>query len=71
MRVPLLDLSEQYRALAEPIRAEIEQVLSSQRFILGPKVKEFEEAIARFCGVGGRGRLSFRRRHGYLDENFQ
>src|ERR1700757_5244023 len=49
MRVPLLDLSEQYRSLAEPIRAEIEQVLSSQRFILGPKVQEFEQAIAEFC----------------------
>ncbi len=51
MRVPLLDLSEQYRALAQPIRAEIEEVLASQEFILGSKVEEFEEAIARFCGV--------------------
>src|SRR6185295_12813182 len=49
MRVPLLDLSQQYRALAEPIRAEIDEVLGSQRFILGPKVKEFEQAIAQFC----------------------
>jgi dTDP-4-amino-4,6-dideoxygalactose transaminase len=51
MRVPLLDLSQQYAALAEPIRAEIEEVLSSQRFILGPKVRAFEEAIADFCRV--------------------
>jgi dTDP-4-amino-4,6-dideoxygalactose transaminase len=51
MRVPLLDLSQQYRALAEPIRAEIDGVLNSQRFILGPKVKEFEQAIAQFCHV--------------------
>src|SRR4029077_2978781 len=51
MRVPLLDLGEQDRALADPIRAEIEQGLATQRFILGPKVKEFEEAIARFCAV--------------------
>jgi len=51
MRVPLLDLSQQYRALAEPIRAEIDEVLGSQRFILGPKVKEFEHAIAEFCNV--------------------
>jgi dTDP-4-amino-4,6-dideoxygalactose transaminase len=49
MRVPLLDLSEQYRALAEPIRAEIEQVLNSQRFILGPKVQAFEQAMTEFC----------------------
>jgi dTDP-4-amino-4,6-dideoxygalactose transaminase len=51
MRVPLLDLSQQYRALAEPIRAEIDEVLNSQRFILGPKVKEFEQAIAQLCHV--------------------
>lgn len=49
MRVPLLDLSEQYRALADPIREEIDEVLSTQRFILGPKGKEFEQAITEFC----------------------
>lgn len=51
MRVPLLDLSEQYRALAEPLRAEIEEVLTTQQFILGPKVRAFEAAMARYCGV--------------------
>lgn len=50
MRVPLLDLSEQYRALAEPIHAELEEVLASQSFILGPKVAAFEEAIRGYCG---------------------
>jgi dTDP-4-amino-4,6-dideoxygalactose transaminase len=50
MRVPLLDLSSQYAALAGPIRAEIEQVLASQQFILGPKVEAFEKAIADYCG---------------------
>lgn len=49
MRVPLLDLSQQYRALDDQLRAEIQQVLNSQRFILGPKVKQFEEAMAGFC----------------------
>jgi dTDP-4-amino-4,6-dideoxygalactose transaminase len=49
MRVPLLDLSEQYRTLAEPIRAQLDEVLASQSFILGPKVAAFEEAIARYC----------------------
>ena len=51
MRVPLLDLSEQYRALAEPIRAELDEVLASQSFILGPKVTAFEEAICRYCAM--------------------
>ena len=49
MRVPLLDLSEQYAALAEPIRAEIDEVLATQKFILGPKVERFETALASFC----------------------
>lgn len=51
MRVPLLDLSEQYRSLREPIRNEIEQVLTTQRFILGPKLEEFEQAIASYLNI--------------------
>jgi len=51
MRVPLLDLSQQYAALADPIRAEIEEVLAAQNFILGPKVAAFEAAIANYCGA--------------------
>jgi dTDP-4-amino-4,6-dideoxygalactose transaminase len=50
MRVPLLDLSQQYAGLAAPIRAEIEEVLATQHFILGPKVEAFEAAIANYCG---------------------
>src|SRR5438876_5636 len=51
MRVPLLDLSEQYGALSEEIRAATDEVLASQRFILGPKLDEFEKAAAEYCGV--------------------
>src|ERR1700726_422228 len=51
MRVPLLDLSEQYRAMSEEIRAATDEVLASQRFILGPKLAEFEKAAAEYCGV--------------------
>ena len=51
MRVPLLDLSEQYRLLAEPIRQEIDETLRTQSFILGPKVAEFERALADYCGA--------------------
>ncbi|MDQ3545830.1 MAG: DegT/DnrJ/EryC1/StrS family aminotransferase [Verrucomicrobiota bacterium] len=51
MRVPLLDLSEQYRLLAEPIRQELDEILRTQSFILGPKVEEFERALAAYCGV--------------------
>jgi dTDP-4-amino-4,6-dideoxygalactose transaminase len=51
MRVPLLDLSEQYRTLAKPIQTEIDAVLASQRFILGPQVEAFEKAICTYCGA--------------------
>ncbi|HMJ06687.1 MAG TPA: DegT/DnrJ/EryC1/StrS family aminotransferase, partial [Chthoniobacterales bacterium] len=51
MRVPLLDLSAQYERLAEPIRREFDEILRSQSFILGPKVEEFERALAEYCGA--------------------
>ena len=51
MRVPLLDLSEQYLLLAEPIRQELDETLRTQNFILGPKVAEFERALADYCGT--------------------
>ena len=51
MRVPLLDLSEQYRLLAKPIRQEIDETLRTQNFILSPKVTEFERALADYCGA--------------------
>jgi len=51
MRVRLLDLSGQYRLLEKEIGAATDEVLSSQRFILGPKLKEFEQAAAKYCGV--------------------
>src|SRR4030095_5703299 len=51
MRVPLLDLSEQYRALAGPIRQQLDEVLESQRFILGPKVEQFEGALCQYTGA--------------------
>ena len=50
MQVPLLDLSEQYHALSGEIRSAAHEVLSGQRFILGPKLAEFEKAMARYCG---------------------
>ncbi|MFN2508990.1 MAG: DegT/DnrJ/EryC1/StrS family aminotransferase [Chthoniobacterales bacterium] len=51
MRVPLLDLSEQYRVLAAPLRAQLDQIFSTQRFILGPQVEELEAAICRYCAA--------------------
>ena len=48
MKVPLLDLKAQYATIKEDIDAAVADVLASQYFILGPKVKECEEAIAQY-----------------------
>jgi dTDP-4-amino-4,6-dideoxygalactose transaminase len=50
MKVPLLDLKAQYRALKPQLDAAIAEVMESQHFILGPKVQECENAIARYSG---------------------
>ncbi|MCX7046634.1 MAG: DegT/DnrJ/EryC1/StrS family aminotransferase [Candidatus Sumerlaeota bacterium] len=56
MNVPLLDLKSQYQAIKPEIDAAVAEVFESQYFILGPKVKECEESIARYSqcahGVG-------------------
>lgn len=49
--VKLLDLVPQYESVKDEIRAAIDEVLSTQQFILGRKVEEFEGAIAGYCGV--------------------
>lgn len=51
MHVPLLDLSEQYRALGDSIREATSDVLTSGRFMLGPKVKAFEKAMCAYCNT--------------------
>ncbi len=47
--VPLLDLKAQFNPLREKIRAAIDSVCESQRFILGPHVAELERRIADYC----------------------
>jgi len=49
MRVPLLDLSEQYRVLGDSIREAVNEVLAGGRFILGPNVEAFEKAMCAYC----------------------
>jgi dTDP-4-amino-4,6-dideoxygalactose transaminase len=51
MKVPLLDLKEQYRTIKEEILKAAEDVFESQYFILGPKVKALEEEIAEYCSA--------------------
>lgn len=51
MKVPLLDLKEQYRSLKKEILAATEAVYESQHFILGECVVSLEASIARYCGT--------------------
>jgi len=51
MNVPLLDLKAQHDAIASEIGVAVSAVLSSQHFILGPEVRELEEALAGYCGA--------------------
>ncbi len=52
MQVPLLDLKAQYQTLREQIRAEVDSIMDSQQFILGPKVESLERAICETTGAG-------------------
>ncbi len=49
--VPLLDLKAQYQTIKQEVEPAIIEVMKSQYFILGPKVKEFEDNIAEYCQV--------------------
>src|ERR1700730_2468607 len=48
-KIPLLDLSAQYQKLEGEIQAAVTRVLSSQKFILGPEVRELELELAAYC----------------------
>jgi dTDP-4-amino-4,6-dideoxygalactose transaminase len=50
MKVPLLDLKPQYRALKSELDAALLRVSESQHFILGPEVKALEAATAKYSG---------------------
>jgi dTDP-4-amino-4,6-dideoxygalactose transaminase len=51
MNVPLLDLQAQYATIKDKVRAAVDDVFESQRFVLGSQVSALEEEIAKFCGV--------------------
>lgn len=49
MKVPLLDLKEQYKSIKEEILTVAEEIFESQHFILGPRVEALEKDIAGYC----------------------
>jgi len=51
MQVPFVDLKMQYEAIREELERELQKVFEKTAFIMGPALKEFEEAFARYCGV--------------------
>lgn len=51
MDIPLIDLKTQYLEIAKEIEEATVQVLQSTQFILGDKVKAFEQEFAAFCGA--------------------
>jgi dTDP-4-amino-4,6-dideoxygalactose transaminase len=48
VNVPLLDLKAQYQSIKTEIDPVVAEIMESQYFILGPKVKECEEAVAAY-----------------------
>jgi dTDP-4-amino-4,6-dideoxygalactose transaminase len=49
--IPMLDLRAQFEAIAAEIRAAVDDVLTSQQFVLGPQGDALEREIAEACGV--------------------
>ena len=49
--IPLLDLGQVHRPLAEELIRDFERVLRSGQFILGPEHDAFERELAQACGV--------------------
>ena len=49
MRVPLLDIPASYETILQDVKKNIDQVIQSGRFVLGPIVEELEEKIATYC----------------------
>lgn len=49
MKVPLLDLSAQFKELKEEVNTVISNVLESQSFIMGDFVKQFENEVGSYC----------------------
>jgi dTDP-4-amino-4,6-dideoxygalactose transaminase len=50
-KLPLLDLKLQYETIKGEIRQVVDEVLESGNYIMGPVVSEFEQSIAKYCGV--------------------
>ena len=51
MKIPMVDLKEQYHAIKDEVDSAISEALESCQFILGPNVQAFEKEAAEYLGV--------------------
>lgn len=51
MRIPLVDLKNQYQSIKEEVLAEIGQALDGMQLFLGKNVQALESDFAAYCGV--------------------
>lgn len=56
MNIPMVDLVQQYKSIKKEINQEIDKVLQTGRFIMGPNVEEFNKEMADYTdtkyGIG-------------------
>jgi len=51
MKIPILDLTAQYKSIKSEIDTAIARVVDGQHFILGQEVESFEKEVAAYCGT--------------------
>ncbi|MEA2013805.1 MAG: DegT/DnrJ/EryC1/StrS family aminotransferase [Thermodesulfobacteriota bacterium] len=51
MKIPLLDLNAQLQTIEKEVKAAVNEVIDSTRYIMGPKVEELEAKIAEYAGA--------------------
>ena len=49
--IPFLNLSAQFASIREELLPAVAEVLEGAHYVLGPKVKDFEDAFASYCGA--------------------
>ena len=48
--IPMVDLRAQFATIEKEVRQAIDEVLTTQIFILGPQLEAFEREMAQYCG---------------------
>lgn len=51
MRIPMVDLGAQFKAIENEIKEKINEIIGSTRFILGPNLDALEKEVASYHGI--------------------